>query len=68
MIDYILDEMEDILDTFACIRDSVIVPILLDAFNGLRFLLERGLRVFLVLTVPLWIVPYLLIENRGGKA
>lgn len=68
MIRYIVDEMEDILDTFACIRDSVIVPILLDAAAGLRFLLERGLRIILFWTVPIWIGPFLLIKNRGGKA
>lgn len=65
---YIVDEMEDILDSFVCTWDVVILPIWLDVADGIIALLEVIVRMVLVITVPLWIVPYLLIKKYGGKA
>ena len=68
MIRYIVDEMEDILDSFVCMWDVVILPILLDVADWLLAGLCTIVWIVLVITVPLWIVPYLLIKKYGGKA
>lgn len=56
-IDYVLDTMENIV--------AALVEVLDSALTLAWFLIKAITGVFLMLTVPLWIIPYQIWDNKN---